>query len=246
MTRSFVRLLIFSVLALVICAAQSSQPQASRTGGAHATTPKSARDKNAEPSPPNPFHPFRQFSAILNGGAGNDHDRKIYRSGDLMRADFDDSYRVTSLASLTTWSVHPDRCLKVGLPDASTYPFNAYKEWVIDREMTEQRETIDGHLCKIENVTFRPNDDRSLVIKMKLWEAEDLKGFPIQIEIYATGNKLPTIHYTNVSLDPPDPKIFKYPAKCTSANGPAGSPKSTTKAPQSAPKVVPPTQKPPQ
>jgi len=51
---------------------------------------------------------------------------------------------------------------------------------------------------------------------MKLWEAEDLQGFPVKVEVnvVSNGNKF-TLNYSNVSLKAPDAALFKSPAKCS-------------------------------
>jgi hypothetical protein len=192
----------------------------------------------AQPAPrsaQSPFAAFDQFSATLNGGIGNDHDRKIYRSANLMRMNFDDSYRVTDLESLNTWSVQPDRCTQFSSPDAATYPFSAYHGYKVERSLTGENETVDGHACKIENVIYTQKDGGPFVIKMKLWEAEDLKDFPIKIEVEVNGRQLRPLHYSDVRFDPPDPKLFHHPAKCTAGVNPGQT--GTVKAvPSTTPK----------
>jgi len=180
--------------------------------------PLASQQKKAAPAvklgDPNPFDKFTTFTAILNGGVGLDHDRKIYRSGNSLRADFDNFYRVTDVQALKAWGTGPNGCQTFPFPDASSYPFSAYHDFKVQRTLTGEKETIDGHVCQIENVNFTPNDERPMVIKMKLWEAEDLDGFPIRIEVEATGRKLPTINYTNISLATPDAKLFVQPSAC--------------------------------
>jgi hypothetical protein len=210
----------------------------------------------AKPSPPatdavakNPFDSFKTFSATLNGGIGRDHDRKIFRSGNLMRMDFADSYRITDLEKQTTWGVYPHSCRQFSAPDAGSYPFSSYRDFKVERALTTEKETVDGHTCSIENVTFTPSGSQPFAIKMKLWEAEDLQHFPIKIAVEATG---PTgkagskmeILYTDVNLNAPDANLFKHPANCEpdSAPGqqtaqptppPSGAkPKLTEKSPQ--------------
>jgi hypothetical protein len=195
-----------------------------------------AHSKNAKSS--NPFAEFREFSAIINGGLGDDHDRRIYRSGDLMRLDFDDDYRVTDLKNLTMWAVKQRQCVVLLAPDAGTYPFSAYRDHKIERSPTEEREVIDGHMSRIENVTFTPNDGGPLVVKMKLWEAEDLNGFPTKVEVDAGRGRPPlTIRYSNVSVKPPDPALFRRPANCTT--GPQPPNKGTGALPAAPPKTPP-------
>ncbi|MGH9641447.1 MAG: hypothetical protein ACRD3Q_03395 [Terriglobales bacterium] len=168
----------------------------------------------------NPFDAFRNFSATLNGGIAQDHDRKIYRSGNLMRLDFGGSYRITDLEKSTTWGVDPHSCAQFALPDAGTFPFSAYRDFKVERTMTEEKETVDGHPCAIELVTFTPTDGRPLLVKMKLWEAEDLDRFPIKIEVEPSDadgrpRSKVTVTYTDVNLSPPEASLFKHPARCT-------------------------------
>jgi hypothetical protein len=211
--RSLLLTLISSIMVLTICLAGQ--------------TDKKQTPVLADAGAANPFGEFRSFSAVLNGGIGRDHDRKIYRSGDLMRLDFENYYRITDLRKLTTQSIHPDRCALVQAPDAGSYPFSAYHDFKIGRSLTGEKETVDGHVCQIENVTFTSTDGRFVTIKMKLWKAEDMNGFPIQIEAEANGIKLTPLHYSNVSLTPPDPKLFQHPAKCLNIT--QGSQMGTTK-----------------
>jgi hypothetical protein len=182
-----------------------------------------AQSLNHKPPQPaitgqNPFDAFPSFSATLNGGIGRDHDRKLYRSENLMRMDFDDSYRITDLKKRTTLGINGGKCVKLAIPDAGSYPFSAYHDFNVQRSLTQQRETVDGHVCTIENVTFKPKDERPIVIQMKLWEAEDLKGFPVKIEVDTGHDRKFTVNYSNVSLTPPDPALFKSPARCTTVD----------------------------
>ena len=73
-------------------------------------------------------------------------------------------------------------------------------------------------------------------IKMKLWEAEDLNGFPVKAEIDAGHDHKFTVNYTNVSLAKPDPALFKSPAVCP--GGEAGGWQKVTPA-KPAPKPAP-------
>lgn len=179
----------------------------------------------------NPFDSFKTFSATLNGGIGRDHDRKIYRSGNLMRLDFADSYRITDLEKQTTWGVYPDSCREFSAPDAASYPFSAYRTFKIERAFTNDTEIVDGHSTSIANVTFTPGDNQPLAIKMKLWEAEDLQHFPIKMRIEATGpsakpGSMMEILYTDVSLQTPDATLFKHPANCQSDSASSGNQES--------------------
>jgi hypothetical protein len=183
----------------------------------------------------NPFDEFRTFSATMNGGIGGDHDRKLYRLGNLMRADFPDSHRITDLQKLTMWGVQGDSCSEFAMPDAAAFPFSAYHDYKVERSVTAEKETVDGHVCAIENVTFTPSNGMPVVIKMKLWEAEDLQGFPVKIEAESNGRKM-NIAYTNVSLKAPDAKLFQRPTKCAAGLKPGQKGTIKLDAPKTAPK----------
>jgi hypothetical protein len=157
---------------------------------------------------------FRSFSANVTGGIARDHDRKIYRSGKWMRLDFDDSYRVNNLETLEMWSVGARRCVKFDRPDAGSYPYSAYHDFKVERTTTEMKENIDGHPCKLEILTLTATDGRPIVAQMKLWEAQDLDGFPVRIDVEEGGHTF-TSTYTNVSFEEPDPKLFEHPTRCT-------------------------------
>jgi outer membrane lipoprotein-sorting protein len=180
-----------------------------QTQGKQAAKPAAAKVHN-------PLEAFQSFSATLNGGIGRDTDRKIYRSGKVIRLDFADHYRLVDLEKLTTRFVYSDRCRTIGFPDAGSYPFSAYHGFKVERALTEEKETLDGHSSGIENVTLTSTskDKELITIKMKLWEAADLKGFPVKVEVEVGRDHKITVNYTNVSLTHPDPVLFKSPAGC--------------------------------
>jgi hypothetical protein len=170
----------------------------------------------------NPFELFQNFSATLNGGLGRDHDRRIFRSGKLMRLDFADHYRITDMEEPATWGMFPDRCAKFPMPDAGTWPFFGLRDYRVERSPvrdTQEAETVDGHVCKVEHFTFVRSKSAPSTIKMKLWEAEELNGFPVKIEVTnVERGRQYSITYTNVSLEPPDAKLFEHPTRCDSAS----------------------------
>jgi hypothetical protein len=184
----------------------------------------------------NPFNAFKHFSAVMNGGIIGDKNRKIYRSGKLMRTDFRDQYRVTDIDVPITWVVFnktetkPETCARFNVADADTYPFWGLEKFRVEHapaaEPAGAKETIDGHACKIDYLTFVKSDSHPAVtMDMKLWEAEDLSGFPIKIEVHnSITNRTLTTSYSDISLQPPDAKLFVHPEKC----GPAEKNVQTT------------------
>jgi hypothetical protein len=196
----------------------------------------------------NPFDAFQQFSASASGGPMKWDKMKIYRSGKQMRAEYvyENEVRISSLADKKGWYIRPREwvtkpkdCGRMTLWDFAAYPFFAYSDGNFNVERSPaaepaEKETIDGHSCKVGNYTVRPKDGGQLYIKMKLWEAEDLNGFPIQIEITPSSLPASKYNYTDVSLDRPDPKLFQLPALCHAGvhgkkKAPATAPKTPSK-----------------
>jgi outer membrane lipoprotein-sorting protein len=192
-----------------------------------------------------PFALFTHFSATMTGGLLKDEPRKVYRSGNLMRVDLDNEFHVTDLAGGTTWVVRPESCTHVPGPDARSYPFSAYRDAKFELLPGEEKETIDGHPCKIATASVTPKDT-SLTMKMKIWHAEDLQGFPVKIEVAHSARTM-TVSYKDVSVESPDAKLFMLPAKCPDfrTGEPQGGKKPAVKKPAAKP-VAPPVQKPPQ
>jgi hypothetical protein len=199
----------FTLLACVLALATCLQAQVKKK--------ESEKPTHKELQTQNPLvSEFKFFSANVSGGLAQDHDRKIYRSGNLLRVDFDNGeYRITDLSTLKMWGITGKQCAAFSRPDVSSFPFSAYHDFKAESSVTQEEETVDGHVCKMENLALTPTDGRPLVIKMKLWEAKDLDGFPIRIDIDAGPSGKFTSTYTNVSREAPDPKLFQHPAKCT-------------------------------
>jgi hypothetical protein len=228
-TRSFRLVLLSCLVAVPVCFQGQTQPK---------QAPKAASRESQNPL----ISEYKYFSAKVSGGIANDHNRKIYRSGNLMRLDFDNSYRITDLDTLKMWGVTGDSCIEFAGPDAGAYPFAAYHDFKVERIPAKEKEeeTVDGHVCKIENMTFNPPDERPLVVKMKLWKAEDLDAFPIKIEVDVNrgdaNNEKIISTYTDVSLTAPDPKLFQHPAKCSADDTQLPSQKSKETGGHAAPK----------
>jgi hypothetical protein len=195
------------------------------------------------PTALSPFDAFPQFSATLNGGFGRDTNRKIYRSGKLMRFEFSDHYRISDIEAKTSWLMYPTKCSKFPMLDPGVFPFSR-KFRVEQSSASESKETVDGHTCKIEDVVLISEDLAHTTFKMKLCRAEDLSGFPLRIDVENPMNHAKfTISYSDVSLEPPDAKLFQHPAKCDSPMKvltPLGSkPKPAKPAAKAAPKPAP-------
>ena len=198
----------------------------------------------------NPFDAIQQFSASVSGGPLKWDKMKVYRSGKQMRAEYvyENEVRLSNLTDKNGWFIRPrewvtkpKQCGRMTLMDASSYPFFSYNgnDFSVERATTIEgspavaNETIDGHSCKVVDYTAKPKAGAG-TIKIKLWEAEDLKGFPVKIEIQPFSKPGFTISYTDVSLDRPNPKLFQLPALCHAgihgkAKPPASAPKTPSK-----------------
>jgi len=70
---------------------------------------------------------------------------------------------------------------------------------------------VDGHPCKVENLTVTQQNGQPT--KMKVWEAQDLKGFPIKIESQTSRGPV-TIEYKDISFSEPEASLFTHPDNC--------------------------------
>lgn len=166
-----------------------------------------------------------------------DVDRYIYRSGNLMRMQGDESvphYYVTDLTKRKTHFVSARSCLRMGTAYVRSFPFmvpapgNRYERIPIGEE------TVDGHQCKVEDVMIH-SPKNPTVLHFRLYEAEDLQGFPIKIENRRKQAYPWVIHYKDVRLGPQDPSLFIFPEKCESdagfkQAGPGAKPKNAPPA----------------
>ena len=91
-------------------------------------------------------------------------------------------------------------------PDAGK-PDTAYKV-----QLTEvARETVDGHVCVKNKAVV--TDDQGKTHESVVWNAIDLKKFPLKIETTDQG-RTTTMFFKNVNLSKPDAALFDPPADC--------------------------------
>lgn len=74
------------------------------------------------------------------------------------------------------------------------------------------KETIDGHPCVKNKVVVTGGDGKPQ--EAIVWNASDLKDFPVQLEMTHEGNKT-TLRYQDIKLATPDAKLFETPAGFT-------------------------------
>ena len=169
-----------------------------------------------------PLDSFTDFSALMVGsrmeigeGTATAH---IYRSGNLMRMEGPEGhgYFVTDLSTGQTFGISATGCFQDPHPYFRVSPFLAAAQpgTKVER-VADGKETLDGHSCQIEDITVS-SKRLANPFKMKFWEADDLQGFPIKIEVLTPGGKSAIIHYKNVVLGPQDPTLFIHPKSCES------------------------------
>ncbi len=71
------------------------------------------------------------------------------------------------------------------------------------------KETVDGHSCEKVDVTF--TDDKGVKQTARVWNAKDLKDFPVQIEATEDDSTL-ILHFKDIKLGRPEASHFTTPA----------------------------------
>lgn len=196
-------------------------PAQTPSAQAPATEPAPAGQAAASESTQFPFDQFQEFSAIETGGIlpGSDWDGYVYRSGNLMRMQAVNAgktnYFVDDLAKEENYGLSVAGCAKLPSLYSRTYPFFMSGPGYTYERIAVGEETVDGHHCRVEDITIHaakhPNPAH-----FRIYQAEDLQGFPIKIENRQEKVRRWVIHYKNVVLGPQDPTLFVVPNKCSS------------------------------
>jgi len=71
------------------------------------------------------------------------------------------------------------------------------------------KDTVDGRPTVKNKVVI--TDDTGKATEMTVWNAPDLKDFPVKMEIVERGNQI-TIVYKDIKTDKPDAKLFEAPS----------------------------------
>lgn len=71
------------------------------------------------------------------------------------------------------------------------------------------KETLDGHACVKNRVIVKNN--QGPVLEANVWNAADLKDFPLQVEMKEKGNTV-RMRFSQVRLAKPDARLFEVPA----------------------------------
>ncbi len=162
---------------------------------------------------------FREFSAIQTSGflPGEDWDGYVYRSGDLMRMQAvtggKSQYFVDDLVKVTSYGLSTGGCAKLPYLYSRTYPFFMTGPAFTYEIVPVGEEMVNGHHCHVEDVTVR-SAKQANPAHFRLYEADDLQGFPIKIVSQQKKIRQWVIEYKNVVLGPQDPTLFVVPREC--------------------------------
>lgn len=176
-----------------------------------------AQAPQASQASQSPF-PERDFSAtmIMSGGAiPQEMTSKIYRSGQKTRVDLSappGAYSLTLLDQHATYMVmSPSMCMQMPIgARADRDPMAA--QGAVQRQ-TVGADTVDGHACTVEQITVTPATGAP--ITMKAWEAKDMGGFPLRIELPTPQGPM-RVEYKDITLATPDASLFAAPQNCRS------------------------------
>ena len=214
-----IRWIVFMVLTGCTAAQVAGTPAQNQDATQSQTSEPAPAAPAGEPAAVNsgfPFEQFKEFSAIMVGSllAGDEREAHIYRSGNLLRTQATEGlgYYLTDLESFETYALTRLGCTTDSHPYFRAFPFTAPRPRRKIERVAVGKESVDGHMCQVENVTIS-SGDLAMPIKLKFWEAEDLHGFPIKLQIL-NGKGQRTIQYKDVVLDSVDPSLFMRPKLC--------------------------------
>ncbi len=107
-----------------------------------------------------------------------------------------------------TYVIYPGVQSYQGIPLASGEA-EAYEKGLKVEKSPLGKATIDGHACVKNKVTV--TGDKGTVLEATTWNATDLKGFPVQIEMSQKRDTV-RMRFTHIQLAKPDAKQFEVPA----------------------------------
>jgi hypothetical protein len=144
---------------------------------------------------------------------------KVYRSGSSVRIERNGMLSTlympasSKVYNLTVYPDHSRQCVSMKPEQAKMLPspLELIQGKIVKRTALGS-EVVEGHNCKVENVTVTRPDGKT--IESKVWEAEDLKGVPVKIESHPDGITLRAV-YRNIELGAPDAALFTVPERCT-------------------------------
>lgn len=131
------------------------------------------------------------------------------------------NHLITNLSTSETYfmMMEPkERCIHEEALAEQSFPFAFFRQGYKTESTPAGEAVVDGHHCHIESVVRTSPLGR--IMHVKFWEADDLNGFPVKVEVGEPPARVSTITYKDVKLGPPDPALFAHPKNCES--GPKG------------------------
>jgi hypothetical protein len=214
---AMIRWIVFLLLTGCMAAQTGGTPtQNTPQGHAAEQTPAARPEATTATTDGFPFDPFPEFSAIMVGSVvpGDDREAHIYRSGHLLRTQGTEGfvYYLTDLTSFETYAINSLGCTSDSHVYFRAFPFSSNRPKRKIERVKAGTESVDGHMCQVEEVTVS-GGDLTMPMRLKFWEAEDLHGFPIKVQVLK-GKSQNIIQYKDVVLGPPDPTLFMRPKLC--------------------------------
>jgi hypothetical protein len=142
----------------------------------------------------------------LNGATGSQMTPAALAHMKMMG--MDKSTTITRLDKKTSYAVFPGLSAYVEQPISD--PDAAKPDSAFKTDVTElSKETVDGHPCVKNKVVV--TDDQGAKHESTVWNATDLKNFPIKVETTEQGYAL-TMSFKDVKFAKPDASLFNPPA----------------------------------
>ena len=191
-------------------APQSNETEVAKSGKTSATPVVSSEF---------PLDAITEFSAIMVGSimevGDGEVESYVYRSGNLMRMEGIEGhgYLITDLKTHDTYGVSAGPCMHDTHPFFRASPFAVMKPGSRVERVPVGTETLDGHSVKVEDISVT-SPDSPKPLKIRIWQAEDLHGFPIKIDYVRADGRHSVVRYKNVFVGPQDPTLFIHPKNC--------------------------------
>jgi hypothetical protein len=137
---------------------------------------------------------------------------RIYKSGVRYRTERDPGQAVIWYpAEDKVYSIRQNGATCMQLPLNQAPMMSSPLQQPPDVKITRKKvgnEEMEGHPCTVEEVTLSSADGKTM--QVKVWTADDLKGFPVKIESLGA----PTFVFRDIKLETPDAALFQPPSKC--------------------------------
>lgn len=164
------------------------------------------------------FPDFSGTQVFVSGG--HEMTFKIYRSGSMVRIEQTAALATlyapakSSVYKLTKYPDGSHQCVVMKSAQAKMIPspIEVLLSGTNEKRTPAGSEVVEGHTCTIETVVLTRPDGKT--VESKVWEADDLKGLPVKIEMDSDFGKLRTI-YRDIVVGAPDAALFAIPDKCT-------------------------------